>query len=207
MDSKRITKLILAVSCPTCGAAPGQKCELHSGQPRTAPHRYRRLRSMKSRTLTCITAIMLFAALAVPVQLAAQVSGIGITNRIPIWTNSTTLGNSILLQTGGKVGIGTTTPTATLTVIGANGATSGTSAPTVLQVTGGSGAVGFLGINAGAGGPITLTAGPGGHAGRTSSNGGPGGSVLIAGGNGGSGTTCCAGGNGKGGSIILQPGA
>jgi len=48
MDSKRITKLILAVSCPTCGAVPRQKCELHSGQLhsgqlRTAPHRYRRL--------------------------------------------------------------------------------------------------------------------------------------------------------------------
>ena len=43
MDSKRITKLILAVSCPTCGAAPQQKCELHSGQPRISPHRYRRL--------------------------------------------------------------------------------------------------------------------------------------------------------------------
>jgi hypothetical protein len=43
MDSKRITKLILAVSCPTCGAAPHQKCKLHSGQPRTSAHRYRRL--------------------------------------------------------------------------------------------------------------------------------------------------------------------
>ena len=42
---------------------------------------------MKSRTLTCITAIMLFAALDVPVQLAAQVGGTGTTNRIPIWTN------------------------------------------------------------------------------------------------------------------------
>ena len=43
MDSKQINKLILAVCCPTCGAAPRQKCELHSGQLRTAPHRYRRL--------------------------------------------------------------------------------------------------------------------------------------------------------------------
>ena len=43
MDTKRINKLILAVSCPTCGAAPREKCELNSGQPRTAPHRYRRL--------------------------------------------------------------------------------------------------------------------------------------------------------------------
>ena len=34
---------ILAVSCPTCGAAPGEKCQLTSGQPRTEPHRDRRL--------------------------------------------------------------------------------------------------------------------------------------------------------------------
>jgi hypothetical protein len=34
---------ILAVRCPTCGAAPGKKCELGSGQPRTEPHRDRRL--------------------------------------------------------------------------------------------------------------------------------------------------------------------
>jgi len=33
----------LAVRCPTCGAAPGQKCELSTGQPRTEPHRDRRL--------------------------------------------------------------------------------------------------------------------------------------------------------------------
>jgi len=36
-------KQALAVRCPTCGAAPGQKCELSTGQPRTAPHRDRRL--------------------------------------------------------------------------------------------------------------------------------------------------------------------
>ena len=34
---------IRAVPCPTCGAEPGAKCELHSGQARTAPHRDRRL--------------------------------------------------------------------------------------------------------------------------------------------------------------------
>jgi hypothetical protein len=32
----------LAVSCPTCGAAPGERCELSSGQPRYDPHRDRR---------------------------------------------------------------------------------------------------------------------------------------------------------------------
>jgi hypothetical protein len=36
-------KQILAVRCPTCGAAPREKCELTSGQPRTEPHRDRRL--------------------------------------------------------------------------------------------------------------------------------------------------------------------
>lgn len=34
---------IQAVPCPTCGAEPGEKCELNSGQPRIEPHRDRRL--------------------------------------------------------------------------------------------------------------------------------------------------------------------
>jgi hypothetical protein len=36
-------KQVLAVRCPTCGAAPGQKCALGTGQVRTEPHRDRRL--------------------------------------------------------------------------------------------------------------------------------------------------------------------
>ena len=36
-------KQALAVRCPTCGAKPGEKCELNTGQPRTEPHRNRRL--------------------------------------------------------------------------------------------------------------------------------------------------------------------
>jgi hypothetical protein len=36
-------KQAFAVRCPTCGAAPGEKCELTSGQPRTDPHRERRV--------------------------------------------------------------------------------------------------------------------------------------------------------------------
>jgi hypothetical protein len=34
---------ILAIRCPTCGAAPGKKCVLTTGKPRTDPHRDRRL--------------------------------------------------------------------------------------------------------------------------------------------------------------------
>jgi hypothetical protein len=36
-------KKVLTVQCPTCGAAPGKKCELTSGQPCINPHRDRRL--------------------------------------------------------------------------------------------------------------------------------------------------------------------
>jgi hypothetical protein len=48
----------------------------------------------------------------------AALAGTGTTNFLPLWTNSTTLGNSALFQTGGKVGIGNTTPAATLDVTG-----------------------------------------------------------------------------------------
>jgi hypothetical protein len=44
MNAKDLTlKQRLAVRCPTCGARPGEKCELGTGQPRTYPHRDRRL--------------------------------------------------------------------------------------------------------------------------------------------------------------------
>jgi hypothetical protein len=36
-------KQALSARCPTCGAKPGEKCELSTGQPRTEPHRDRRL--------------------------------------------------------------------------------------------------------------------------------------------------------------------
>ena len=36
-------KKAVEVPCPTCGAKPGEKCELSTGLPRTNPHRDRRL--------------------------------------------------------------------------------------------------------------------------------------------------------------------
>jgi hypothetical protein len=48
----------------------------------------------------------------------ATISGTGVTNYIPIWTNSTTLGDSTLFETAGKVGIGNTAPASTLDVTG-----------------------------------------------------------------------------------------
>jgi len=40
---KPALKKVEAVRCPTCGAGLGEKCELSTGQPRTEPHRDRRL--------------------------------------------------------------------------------------------------------------------------------------------------------------------
>ena len=45
------------------------------------------------------------------------VGGSGTKNFIPIWTNSTTLGNSILFQSSSKVGIGTTSPAAKAEIV------------------------------------------------------------------------------------------
>ncbi|HEY0701184.1 MAG TPA: hypothetical protein VGD60_00310, partial [Candidatus Acidoferrales bacterium] len=45
-------------------------------------------------------------------------SGSGTADFIPLWTSATALGNSLLYQTGGKIGVGTTTPTQTLDVNG-----------------------------------------------------------------------------------------
>jgi hypothetical protein len=36
-------KQILSVPCPTCGATNPEACELHTGDPRTEPHRDRKL--------------------------------------------------------------------------------------------------------------------------------------------------------------------
>src|SRR5450755_4535561 len=51
-------------------------------------------------------------------QTASTVSGAGKPGYIAIWKNSSTLTNSQLFQSGGSVGIGTTTPAARLEVNG-----------------------------------------------------------------------------------------
>ena len=44
VKSKELTlKQVLSVPCTTCGAAAGEVCELHTGAPRTEPHRDRKL--------------------------------------------------------------------------------------------------------------------------------------------------------------------
>ena len=44
VKAKELTaEQILSVPCATCGAAIGEVCELHTGAPRTEPHRDRKL--------------------------------------------------------------------------------------------------------------------------------------------------------------------
>jgi hypothetical protein len=44
MKSKELTpQQISSVPCTICGAAIGEVCELHTGAPRTEPHRDRKL--------------------------------------------------------------------------------------------------------------------------------------------------------------------
>ena len=54
--------------------------------------------------------------------LSPALGGTGTTNFLPLWTNSTTLGSSVLFQSGSgstaRIGIGNTTPAATLDVTG-----------------------------------------------------------------------------------------
>jgi len=146
--------------------------------------------------------------------MAAQVGGTGTTNRIPVWTGSTTLGNSALFQVSGNVGLGNTSPTAILDVKGkpgTNGINSG-NAPTALKVLGGLGAP--SGTASGAGGPIQATSGTGATfafpGGFPNARGGSGAIFLMTGG---TGATCvfngsrCTPTGGNGGSISLQPGS
>jgi hypothetical protein len=57
MKTKELTlKQILSVPCPTCGAATEESCELHSGAPRTEPHRDRKLsaaEAVETKPLRC----------------------------------------------------------------------------------------------------------------------------------------------------------
>ena len=44
VKTRKLTlKQMLSVPCTTCGAAVGEACELHTGDPRTEPHRDRML--------------------------------------------------------------------------------------------------------------------------------------------------------------------
>jgi hypothetical protein len=67
--------------------------------------------------------------------LTGQTGGGGTANYIAVWTSNTNLGNSTIYQSGTNVGIGTATPTSTLTVAGSVSGTS-VNASTAYQLKG-----------------------------------------------------------------------
>ena len=120
--------------------------------------------------------------LSLLVTAAAQVTGSGTTNFLPKWTGGTSLGNSALFQSGGQIGIGTTSPVARLTVIGLNGTIgiNGGNAPKPLQVTGGFGVTNLSGFGVqGAGGPIQIVSGTGAPLPGSLALGGTGAAILM----------------------------
>jgi trimeric autotransporter adhesin len=89
----------------------------------------------------------------------SSVGGTGTLDYIPIWTGSQTLGNSILFQTGGQVGVGTITPGARLDSTSAGIAVRGTSVG-----ASGDGLVGTATASSGSSnGVFGQTASPGGN--------------------------------------------
>ncbi len=73
----------------------------------------------------------------------ASITGSGTKNFIPIWTSSSALGNSTIFETGGKVGVGTTSPADTFQITAPNqlglmvqGPITGVGAGIDLQTTG-----------------------------------------------------------------------
>jgi len=70
-----------------------------------------------SRIIAWLWVCLLLFGCVIP--MAAQ----GTQDYVPLWTNSTTLGNSVIYQSGTTIGINTTTPRATL---GVNGSVSAT---------------------------------------------------------------------------------
>lgn len=141
--------------------------------------------------------VMFITSLLV-VTAAAQVDGSGTADYVPVWVNTSTLGNSNIFVTQGKVGIGTISPAATLYVAGQNGGSGGSlNAPMAFQASGGAGHE-SKGVG-GTGGPISLSGGPGAG---ISSTGGAGGTVWINGGAGGHGLVD----GGRGGAIEVAAG-
>ncbi len=119
---------------------------------------------------------------AAPEEPSATTTGSGTTGKIAKFTAATVLGDSIMTENTGKIGINVAPPTATLHVNGlqpAPLATNGTTPAMLLQTSGGKGGnTTGSGKKAGAGASILLSAGDGGD---TAPNGtkGNGGSITL----------------------------
>lgn len=68
---------------------------------------------------SAVAATLQTAATANP-ETSPAVTGTGTTGYVPMWTGATTLGDSVIAESGTKIGIGTTAPATTLDVKGAS---------------------------------------------------------------------------------------
>jgi hypothetical protein len=67
----------------------------------------------KNKLYAAFVAAMVFSV----IQTSAQVTGSGTTGTVPVWVGTTKLGNSVIVQSGGNVGIGTKKPSAKFNVV------------------------------------------------------------------------------------------
>jgi hypothetical protein len=88
---------------------------------------------MKLKNAWFVLAVVFCVSMA-----SAQVTGSGTNHAIPIWTGTTTLGNSPIFSAGGNVVIGTTSPAGKLTVV--------TRSTTLPAITGSSGSTGVSSV-------------------------------------------------------------
>lgn len=114
------------------------------------------------------------------------------------------LGSLILMKSGGKVGIGKTSPTGIFDVLGKVGGT-GLPGDLILLTTGQGGPVDGAGGNAGNGGAFGVVMGAGGAADVVAGSAGIGGAFSVTGGTGGTGSAALI--SGPGGSITFTAGA
>jgi hypothetical protein len=132
-------------------------------------------------------------------------TGSGTAGKIPKWTSSTNLGNSVVTESYGKVGVNISSPAARLHVYGPTppaAAADGADAALLLRTTGGRGGdtTGTTGQAAGNGASISLYAGRGGDA-PAGSKSGNGGNIFIQPGLAGGG----AGLDGSPGKVLIGP--
>jgi len=70
----------------------------------------------------CLVVVSFLSGLVCVAQTSAQVpagvTGAGTKNFVPVWTGASTLGNSLIYETGGNVGVGTKTPKAAVDIVG-----------------------------------------------------------------------------------------
>lgn len=120
----------------------------------------------------------------VPEKSIAPITGEGTAGKVAKFTGANAIGNSVIAENAGKVGVGTVlAPTATLQVNAvqpASSAAAGVNASPLLQTTGGAGGITTsTTAQAGAGASISLTAGNGGDAPNTGGKRGAGGSITL----------------------------